>query len=61
MGKGVCQQDITGIPDCGHILTYKQFPSPYVVPNPCYIWRYIIYFDVWEGIEETMLSTFLHS
>ena len=36
----------------------KQFPSPYVAVYPSYIWRF---FNVWKGIGEKTLSTFLHS
>ena len=36
----------------------KQFPSPYVGVHPSYIRRF---FNVWEGIGEKTLSTFLHS
>ena len=39
----------------------KQLPSPYMVPTPNYIQRCLIFFNVWEGIGETTLSTFLHS
>ena len=36
----------------------KQFPFPYVGVYPSYIQRF---FNVWEGIGEKTLSTFLHS